>query len=224
VHQGEGIAEHSKHRCVGGEGLGLTRQVGAQRALLHGTRREMIDDALRVCPRGERGRQSMVGIELHRAFQQFEGARIAAGIERQNARHRAEGEVVRARLAVRLLLGAIDLGKAQAGLDRRGDPGGEMLARRGVLADGAIRTVRPQVTAGIGLDQPQGQPRLPAPSAHHAGQAIARRSRLPGDGDAGPSQRGGELVGNQAGDLVILGACLDRLQGEGQPIAAGDKD
>ena len=47
----------------------------------------MIDDALRVRPRGERGRQRMVGVELHRAFQQVEGARIAAGIERQNAGH-----------------------------------------------------------------------------------------------------------------------------------------
>ena len=72
----------------------------------------------------------MVGVELHRAFQQIERAGIAVGIERQNAGHGAQSEVVRAELAVRLLLGAIDLGKAQAGLDRRGNARGEVLAAR----------------------------------------------------------------------------------------------
>ena len=143
VHQGEGVAEHGKRGRVGGEGLCLVRQVGAARALLGGRRREMIDDALRMRPGGERGRQRMAGVALHRALQQIEGARIAVGIERQNAGHGAQRQVVRAELAVRLLLGAIDLGKAQAGLHRRGDARGEVLARRGVLADGAIARSAP---------------------------------------------------------------------------------
>ena len=90
----------------------------------------MIDDALDVRPGGERRRQGMVGIAIHRLFQELEGAGIAARIERKNAGHGPEREVVRAELAVRLLLGAVDLGQAQAGLNRRGDSGGEMFARR----------------------------------------------------------------------------------------------
>ena len=127
-----------------------------------------------------------------------------------------QGQVVRAELAVRLLLGAIDLGKAQAGLKGRGDSRGEMFAGRRVLADGAVGAVRPQVTARVDLDQPKGQARLPAPAPHDAGQTIARRSRLSRDGDAGPGQRGCEFVGNEAGDLAVLRARLDRLEDEGQ--------
>ena len=69
VQQGEGVAEHGEHRRVGGEGLRLARQVGAAGALLHGSRGEMIDDALRMRPGGERGRQRVVGVAVHRAFQ-----------------------------------------------------------------------------------------------------------------------------------------------------------
>ncbi len=184
----------------------------------------MIDDALDVRPGGECGRQRMVGVERHRAVEQVERARIALRIERQNAGHGPERQVVRAELAVRLLLGAIDLGEAQAGLEGRGDARREMFPGRRVLADGAVGTVRPQVTACVDLDQSKGQPGLPAPSPHDAGQPVARRSRLPRDGNARPRQRGGELVGHEAGDLGVLRAGFDRLQNDGQAIAAGGEE
>ena len=184
----------------------------------------MIDDALHVRPRRERGCQCMAGIDIHRPFEHVERVGIAVGIERKHARHGPEREVVGAELAVRLLLGAIDLGKAQARLEGGGDARRKMLARRRVLADGAIRTMRPQVTARVDLDQPQGQPRLPAPSAHDTGETVARRSRLSCDGNAGPRQRGGEFVGNEAGDLGILRTGLDRLQDDGQAIATGGEE
>ena len=80
----------------------------------------MIDDALDVRPGGERGRQCMVGVERHRAFEQVERARISLGIERQNTGHSPEGLVVRAELAVGRLLGTIDLGEAQWSAPPRG--------------------------------------------------------------------------------------------------------
>ena len=129
-----------------------------------------------------------------------------------------------AELAVRLLLRAIDLGEAQAGLKGCRDPRRQMLPGSRVLADGAVRTVRPQVTARIDLDQPQGEARLPTPSPHDAGQTVARRSRLPRDGDAGPRQGGGEFVGHEAGDLGVLRAGFDRLQDDRQAIAAGREE
>jgi hypothetical protein len=184
----------------------------------------MIDDALDMRPGGERGRQRMVGVERHRAFEQVERARISLGIERKDAGHGPQRQVVRAELAVRLLLGAIDLGETQAGLKGRGDSRRQMFAGRRVLADGAIGTVRPQVTARVDFDQPQGQARLPAPSPHDAGQTVACRSRLARDGNAGPCQRGGELVGNEAGDLGVLRTGFDRLQEDGQTIATGREE
>ena len=129
-----------------------------------------------------------------------------------------------AELAVRLLLRAIDLGEAQAGLKGCRDARRQMFPGSGVLADRAVGTVRPQVTARIDLDQPQGEAGLPTPSPHDAGQAVARRSRLPRDGDAGPRQGGGELVGHEAGDLGVLRAGFDRLQDDRQAIAAGREE
>ena len=224
MQQGERVAEHGQPGRVAGEGLRLARQLGAARALLHRSCGEMIDDALDVRPGGERGRQRMVGVERHRAFEQVERARISLGIERQDAGHGPERQVVRAELAVRLLLGTIDLGEAQAGLKGRGDARRKMFAGSRVLADGAVGAVRPQVTAGIDLDQPKGQARLPAPSPHDAGQTVARRSRLARDGNACPRQRGGELVGHEAGDLGVLRAGFDRLQDDGQTIATGGEE
>ena len=225
VQQGEGVAEHGKHRRVAGEGLCLARQVGASRALLHRSCGEMIDDALRVRPCGERGRQRMVGVALHRAFQQVECARISLGIERQDAGHRPERQVVRRRARPSGFCWARSISaRRRHGCRAAAIRVARCSSRRRVLADRAIGTVRPQVTAGFGLDQSKGQARLPAPSPHDAGQMVARRSRLPRNGDAGPRQRGGELVGNAAGDLAILRTRLDRLQGDRQAIAAGREE
>jgi len=69
VEEGEGVAEDGKHRGISGEILRLSSQFGASRAVFVRSCGEMIDDALPVCPSGERGRQRMVGVALHRALQ-----------------------------------------------------------------------------------------------------------------------------------------------------------
>ena len=69
MEEGEGVAENGKHCGIAGEILRLASQFGASRAVFLRSYGEMIDDALPVCPSGERGRQRMVGVALHRAFQ-----------------------------------------------------------------------------------------------------------------------------------------------------------
>jgi hypothetical protein len=84
--------------------------------------------------------------------------------------------------------------------------------------------MRPQVMAGLDLDQAKDQARLPARSSYRTGQMIARRSRLGGDGNAGPKQRGRKLVGDAASDLAMFRTCLDRTEGDRRPIAARGKE
>src|SRR5439155_24200069 len=99
---------------------------------------------------------------------------------------------------------AIDLGLAEAGLQRRGDAERDMLGRLGVAAERTVAALRPQVIAGLAVDQPKSEPRLLPLHAQAAAQAIARRARLAGDGDAGTAQRSRQRVGHAAGG--VLGA------------------
>jgi hypothetical protein len=162
----------------------------------------------------------MAGIAVDRALQEIEGARIALGVEREHAGHGPEGQLVRAEIDIGRAPGALDLGEAQAGLERGGDARREMLLGRRVVAERAVGAVGPEVIAGLGLDQPEGQAGLPSCSAQVPGQVIARRLRPAGHGNAGPGQRGGQLVGNEAGKLAMLGTHLDREEGDGRAVAA----
>src|SRR5712672_4708241 len=69
MQEGEGVAEDGKYCRVAGEILCLSSQFGASRAVLVRGGGDMVDDALPICPGGERGRQRMVGVALHRALQ-----------------------------------------------------------------------------------------------------------------------------------------------------------
>ena len=110
----------------------------------------------------------MVGVALHRPFEQVQRVRIAFGIERKNEGHRPQRQVVRTQIGVRLAAGAIDFRQAQAWLHRRDDFGGEMLVGGGVISKRAIGPMRGQMTAGFGIDQPEGQACLPIRSADGA--------------------------------------------------------
>ena len=180
----------------------------------------MIDHALTVRPRRERGRQRIVGITLHRAFQQVQRVRIALGVERKHAGHRPQRHVVRAQIGLRFAAGALDFGKAQAWLHRRDDLGGQMLVDSGVVTKRAIGTMRRQMTAGFGVDQPEGQACFPVRSADGADQMIARRAGLPDDSGAGPRQSDRKLIGDAVRDVAVFRAGVDRAQRHGRPIAA----
>jgi hypothetical protein len=145
----------------------------------------MVDDALHVRPRGECERKCMVGIPVGRALQKLERARISLGVKREDTRHCPERKIVRAQVGIRFPRGAIDLRKKHARPQRRGNSHGEMLlGRRVAIAECAVGAMCPKMTAGFGLDQSQGQARLPGRPPHDAGQMVARRSRLTRDRSA----------------------------------------
>ena len=121
------ITEDGQHRGVAAQRPRLVHELEASGALLQGCGREMVDDTLNMRPGGKRGRERMVRIPFHRAIEQFERAGIAVGIEREHAGHRPQREVVRAEVGRRLAQRVIDLGQPQAWLQRRRDPGREML-------------------------------------------------------------------------------------------------
>ena len=63
----------------------------------------------------------------------FERARVSLGVEREHARHRAKGEIVRTEIGTGLSLRVIDLGKPQVWLQCRGNSCGEMLRGRSII-------------------------------------------------------------------------------------------
>ena len=182
----------------------------------------MIDDALRVGPGGHRGGQRMVGIALDRTFQQVQRVRVAVGIERENTGHRPQRQIVRAQIGVRLAAGAIDLGEAQARLQGSDDLGGQLLVERSVVAERAVATMRRQMPAGFGVDQPEGEACLLVGFPDGAGQTVGRRAGSIGNGHAGPHQGGRELIREAAREVGVLRAGVDRIQRDGWPVAAGD--
>ena len=93
---------------------------------------------------------------LQRAIEQLQRAGIAVGIERENAGHGAQRQIVRrSRHGRRLSQRVIDFGQPQAWLQRRGDPDGKMFAASGFVAQDAIGAMRPELAAGFGVDQPE---------------------------------------------------------------------
>src|SRR5262245_56110749 len=78
--------------------------------------------------------------------------------------------------------------------------------------------MRPQMAAGLAIDQAQDQPGLPAIVPDAAGEMIARRGLLAADRNAGASQRRGELIGDGAGGLVVFGLGLDRTDRQARAV------
>ena len=121
MQQGEGVAENGERRSITGESCRLPRQLRTSSEILRRRSGEMIDDTLRIRPCGERGRQRVIWIPVHRALQKISRARVAVGIERQNMRHRPERQVVWAQVEIGLSPRILNLCKAQARLKRCGN-------------------------------------------------------------------------------------------------------
>src|ERR1700704_2964069 len=160
VKQSEGVAENSQYCRVPRQGLCFPRQLCASSVVLRRRFGKMIDDALPIRPRGERGCQRIVRIAIHRALQKIDRARIAVGFERKNMRHRPERQVVRAQVAIWLSMGTLNLRKTQRWLKRRRNSGGKMLVGSSITIENAIGTIRREVAARSGLDQSKDQARL----------------------------------------------------------------
>ena len=71
------------------------RIFGAARAVLRRIGAEVIHDALAIGPRGECKGQRIVGIAAHRLVEKLDRARIAGRLQRQNALHRAQRQILR---------------------------------------------------------------------------------------------------------------------------------
>ena len=182
----------------------------------------MIDHALTIRPRRQRGRQRIVGVVLHGALQQVQRVRIALGVKRKHVGHGPQRHVVRAQIGRRLAAGAIDFRKPQAWLHRRDDLVAKMLVERGIVTERAVGAVRGQMAAGFRIDQAERQPRLPVRSADGADQLITRRAGLPHHGGAGPRQGDRKLIGDAVRDVAVFRAGVDRAQRHGGPVAARD--
>jgi hypothetical protein len=220
LHQGESIAKDREHRGVAGKGLGLAGQIQTADAILVRIFCQVIDDALSMRPRGQRGRERIVGVAFPGTLQQLERARIALRVERKHAGHRPERQIVNAQINIRLPQGAVDFGNTQGRPKRRDQLGGQVFRGNRVAAGRAIGAVRPEITSCLGLDQSKGQAGLPIQSAKRAGQGILRRTRPTCDRNSGARQRGRKLVGDVAGGLGVLGRGVDRKQGDFHSVAA----
>ena len=100
--QRQRVAEHGQHGGVTAQCPCLVRQFEAAGALLHRRMREVIDHALDMRPCRQRVGERMVRILVHRTLEHFQRAGIAGGVERKNARHRTQREIMRVEAGRRL--------------------------------------------------------------------------------------------------------------------------
>jgi hypothetical protein len=184
---------------------------------------EMIDHALDMRPRRQRDGERLVRILFHRALQHFQRAGIAAGIEREHPRHRTQRQILCTEPIRRLAPCAVDFSQPQAGLQRRGNPGRELFRRRDVIAQDAVDAMRPDLAAGFGVDQSDGQMRLRPRSPDRPSEMMARRHRPGHDYDTCAGERGDEIVGDIGRKRQIFGRGLDRPERNRQPISHRDK-
>ena len=97
--------------------------------------------------------QRVVGIKGERAFQQRQRSRRGVRHRRDRRRGRAQHEIVGVEVVRPLALDALDLGLAQARLDRADDAQRDLVLQREDVVEPPVVALGPEVRAGLGLDQ-----------------------------------------------------------------------
>jgi hypothetical protein len=202
--------------------------VGAQRLR---RRRPAVDDLPGVAPASQRVGARIGGIEADGL--QGQAQRLDTGLrrQRQHVRQRPHHVVVGFQALRALATGALDLGRADGGLegpdDALGDPVFEI---EDVLAP-ALVAIGPDADGGRRLDQLGGDADAVAGDAQAALQQIAHaelasdlrrldrapaiaQSRAAGDDEEGarPRQRGGDLLGDAVGEIVLIGIAAEIVE------------
>ena len=169
----------------------------------------MVDDTLQMRPCRQRHSERLARILVDRLLQQVQRPRIAFGVEGEHAGHGAQREVMRAQFVARLAQRVLDLRRAQARLQRRGDARGEILLGGRIAAHQAVGAMRPELPAARTFDQTKQQPHLRAAAAHRTAELIARQMRLAHHRHAGAGQRGRQVGGDVTSRLGVIGFGLD---------------
>ncbi len=152
---------------------------------------------------------AVVGIEHHRAFEQFSCAAIAGLRELVQTGHALEDVVPGTEI---LRLGhdqAFVLGALQFGCDDGGDALGEFVLQREDVLHVAVVTLGPDVVAALGVDQLGGHPHPLAGPAYAAFQHITRAELFD---PATEAHRGRIVKTTGDGVLVEFASAVDAVE------------
>ena len=157
VEQGQRVAEHGQHGGIAAEDPGLPREFETAQAVRAWIGREMIDDTLDMRPRRQRDRERMAGIKVHRSGEISNARALPSASSAITPGMALSTSSCGAELGARLPQRTIDLGTSQMRLQRRDDPGREMLVGDAFVDQNAVAAMRPELPAGLAVEQAKQQ-------------------------------------------------------------------